>query len=183
MAVPGQFIVLTTLSAAMQCVPATAVVAGASFQATVGHRLDESALRDWLVRMGFSQAPTVSEPGDYAIRGGIFDIYPPGESGPVRLDLFGDVLDGARRFDPATQRSLEKLQRVEFAPGVRDHPRPARDHPLPAELPGGIRRGGAMTTRFMKLSARAASIRAWNIGCLSSTQKWQPCSTICPAPR
>jgi len=114
--VPGQFIVLTTLSAAMQYVPATAVVAGASFQATVGHRLDESALRDWLVRMGFSQAPTVSEPGDYAIRGGIFDIYPPGESGPVRLDLFGDVLDGARRFDPATQRSLEKLQRVEFAP-------------------------------------------------------------------
>lgn len=112
----GQFVVLTTLSAAMQYVPTPEVVAGASFQATVGHRLDESALRDWLVRMGFSQAPTVSEPGDYAIRGGIFDIYPPGESGPVRLDLFGDVLDGARRFDPATQRSLEKLQRVEFAP-------------------------------------------------------------------
>ena len=52
--------------------------------------------------MGFTQAPTVMEPGDYAVRGGIIDIYPPGEGGPVRLDLFGDVLDGARRFDPAT---------------------------------------------------------------------------------
>ncbi|SUZ31021.1 Transcription-repair-coupling factor [Roseibaca ekhonensis] len=114
--VPGRFVVLTTLAAATQYVPTPSVVAEASFQATVGKRLDEGGLRDWLVRMGFAQAPTVSEPGDYAIRGGIFDIYPPGESGPVRLDLFGDVLDGARRFDPATQRSLEKLQRVEFAP-------------------------------------------------------------------
>jgi transcription-repair coupling factor (superfamily II helicase) len=40
---------------------------------------------------------------------GIIDIYPPGEGGPVRLDLFGDVLDGARRFDPGTQRTTEKL--------------------------------------------------------------------------
>ncbi|TVP97418.1 MAG: transcription-repair coupling factor, partial [Roseinatronobacter sp.] len=114
--VPGPFILLTTLSAAQQRVPARDVVARASFRAEVGRRIDEAALRNWLVRMGFSQSPTVTEPGDFAIRGGIFDIYPPGESGPVRLDLFGDVLDGARRFDPATQRSLEKLQVVEFAP-------------------------------------------------------------------
>ncbi|MCH8466146.1 MAG: transcription-repair coupling factor, partial [Roseinatronobacter sp.] len=114
--VPGPFVLLTTLSAAQQRVPARDVVAQASFRATVGRRVDEGALRGWLVRMGFSQSPTVTEPGDFAIRGGIFDIYPPGEGGPVRLDLFGDVLDGARRFDPATQRSLEKLQVVEFAP-------------------------------------------------------------------
>ena len=56
------------------------------------------------------------EAGDYAVRGGIIDIFPPGESGPVRLDLFGDVLDGARRFDPATQRTTEKLDVVELAP-------------------------------------------------------------------
>ncbi|MEY8840025.1 DEAD/DEAH box helicase, partial [Cribrihabitans sp. XS_ASV171] len=87
-----------------------------AFTARVGGRIDEEALRGFLVRMGFSQAPTVMEPGDYAIRGGIIDIYPPGESGPVRLDLFGDVLDGARRFDPATQRTTEKLDIVELAP-------------------------------------------------------------------
>ncbi|MFD1911927.1 transcription-repair coupling factor [Halodurantibacterium flavum] len=114
--VPGPFVLLTTLSAAMQRVPARDVVAGASFSARVGGRVNEGALRQFLVRMGFSQSPTVTEPGDYAVRGGIIDIYPPGEGGPVRLDLFGDVLDGARRFDPATQRTTEKLDMVELAP-------------------------------------------------------------------
>ncbi len=56
------------------------------------------------------------EPGDYAVRGGIIDIFPPGEQGPIRLDLFGDILDGARRFDPATQRTTEKLEVIELAP-------------------------------------------------------------------
>ncbi len=114
--VPGPYVLLTTLSAAQQRVPARDTVAGASFAAQVGRRIDEGALRAWLVRMGFAQSPTVTEPGDFAIRGGIFDIFPPGETGPVRLDLFGDVLDSARRFDPVSQRSLERLERVEFAP-------------------------------------------------------------------
>ena len=113
---PEGFVLLTTISAAMQRLPARTVLREAAFSARVGGRLDEAALRNFLVRMGFSQAPTVMEPGDYAIRGGIIDIFPPGEGGPVRLDLFGDVLDGARRFDPATQRTTEKLDLVELAP-------------------------------------------------------------------
>ncbi|MBN2907242.1 MAG: transcription-repair coupling factor [Rhodobacteraceae bacterium] len=114
--VPGPFIVLTTLNAATQRVPARDLLREAAFSARVGTRVNESALRAFLVRMGFSQAPTVMEPGDYAVRGGIIDIYPPGEAGPVRLDLFGDVLDGARRFDPATQRTTQKLTSVDLAP-------------------------------------------------------------------
>ncbi len=113
---PAEFVLLTTLSAATQRVPARAVLREAAFVAEVGQRIDEEALRGFLVRMGFSQAPTVLEPGDYAIRGGIIDIYPPGEGGPVRLDLFGDVLDGVRGFDPTTQRTTEKRDRVELAP-------------------------------------------------------------------
>ncbi|MCR8547208.1 transcription-repair coupling factor [Salipiger sp. P9] len=113
---PQRFVLLTTLSAATQYLPARAVLREAAFTARVGSRIDEAALRAFLVRMGFSQAPTVTEPGDYAIRGGIIDIFPPGEGGPVRLDLFGDVLDGARRFDAATQRTTEKLELVELAP-------------------------------------------------------------------
>ncbi|KIC37579.1 transcription-repair coupling factor [Leisingera sp. ANG-M7] len=113
---PKQFVLLTTLNAASQRVPAREVLREAAFTARVDHQVDEEALRNFLVRMGFSQSPTVMEPGDYAIRGGIIDIFPPGESGPVRLDLFGDVLDGARRFDPATQRTTEKLEVVELAP-------------------------------------------------------------------
>ncbi|MDQ2088665.1 transcription-repair coupling factor [Marimonas arenosa] len=115
-AVPKQFVLLTSLNAATQYVPARAVLRDAAFVAEVGRRIDEDALRAFLVRMGFSQAPTVMEPGDYAIRGGIIDIYPPGEAGPVRLDLFGDVLDGARRFDPVSQRTTEQLDKVELAP-------------------------------------------------------------------
>ena len=114
--VPKQFILLTTLNAVTQRIPARAVLKDAAFSATVGQQLDESALRSFLVRMGFTQTPTVLEAGDYAIRGGITDIYPPGQPGPVRLDLFGDVLDGARRFDPATQRTVEKLPAIELAP-------------------------------------------------------------------
>ncbi len=109
-------ILLTTLNAATQRVPRPEVVRGTVFRASVGGRLDEAGLRGWLARMGFSQTSTVSEPGDFAVRGGIIDIFPPGPGGPVRLDLFGDVLDGARRFDPVTQRTTEKLKLVEFAP-------------------------------------------------------------------
>ncbi|MFT6945164.1 MAG: transcription-repair coupling factor (superfamily II helicase), partial [Yoonia sp.] len=113
---PTNFILLTSLSAATQRVPARKLLREAAFKATVGNRMDEEALRHFLVRMGFTQSPTVMEPGDYAVRGGIIDIYPPGQSGPVRLDLFGDVLDGARRFDPATQRTTETLKEIELAP-------------------------------------------------------------------
>ena len=113
---PSGFVLLTTLSAATQYIPAREILREAAFSARVGSRVDEAALRGFLVRMGFSQAPTVTEPGDYAIRGGIIDISPPGDGGPVRLDLFGDVLDGARRFDPVSQRTTEKLDLVELAP-------------------------------------------------------------------
>ncbi|WP_313352129.1 transcription-repair coupling factor [Paracoccus sp. (in: a-proteobacteria)] len=112
----GPFVLLTTLSAAMQRVPAREVLRDASFSAAVGDRMDDAGLRAFLARMGFVQAPTVTEPGDFAVRGGIIDIFPPGESGPIRLDMFGDVLDGARRFDAETQRSTEKLDRIELAP-------------------------------------------------------------------
>src|SRR6056297_2881648 len=115
-AMPKRFVLLTTLNAATQRVPAREVLREAAFTARVGDRIDEAGLRGFLVRMGFTQAPTVTEPGDYAVRGGIIDIYPPGEAGPVRLDLFGDVLDGVRRFDPATQRTVAKLDAIELAP-------------------------------------------------------------------
>ena len=113
---PKQFVLLTTLNAATQRVPARDLLKEASFKAQVNSRIDEAALKQYLVRMGFTQSPTVMEAGDYAVRGGIIDIFPPGEAGPVRLDLFGDVLDSARRFDPASQRTTEKLDVVELAP-------------------------------------------------------------------
>jgi transcription-repair coupling factor (superfamily II helicase) len=115
-AMPARFVLLTTLNAATQRVPAREVLREAAFTARVGDRVEEGRLRAFLTRMGFAQTPTVLEPGDYAVRGGIIDVYPPGHPAPVRLDFFGDTLDGVRRFDPATQRTTEKLSGVELAP-------------------------------------------------------------------
>ncbi len=112
------FVLLTTLNAATQRVPPRDLVAGSVFKARVGGRLDEAGLREYLTRMGFAQTSTVTEHGDFAVRGGIIDIFPPGADGAIRLDLFGDVLDSARRFDPATQRTIEKLTAIELAPAT-----------------------------------------------------------------
>ncbi|WP_062762594.1 transcription-repair coupling factor [Falsirhodobacter sp. alg1] len=113
--VTGAFVLLTTLHSAMQRIPSRETVAGASFSAQVGDRVDEARLRNYLARMGYTPVTTVAEPGDFAIRGGIIDIYPP-ESNPVRLDLFGDTLDGLRYFDPETQRSTDRLTTLDLAP-------------------------------------------------------------------
>ncbi|MEO1460046.1 MAG: transcription-repair coupling factor, partial [Pseudomonadota bacterium] len=109
-------VLVTTLNAVLQKVPARQILAEASFVGHVGHRVEVEALTGWLARMGFNRASTVMEHGDYAVRGGIIDIFPPGHATPVRLDFFGDVLESARRFDPGTQRTLEKIKRVELAP-------------------------------------------------------------------
>lgn len=113
---PG--VVLTTLNAVTQRVPARAVMAEASFRAQAGFQVDVDGLVAWLARMGFNRASTVIEPGDFAVRGGIIDIFPPGQTSPVRLDFFGDVLENARRFDPETQRTIEKVAVVELAPAL-----------------------------------------------------------------
>ncbi|HUS55902.1 MAG TPA: transcription-repair coupling factor [Thermohalobaculum sp.] len=109
-------IVLTTLNAATQKVPARSVVADASFIAQAGFQIDVDELVAWLSRMGFNRASTVIEPGDFAVRGGIIDIFPPGQANPVRLDFFGDLLESARRFDAESQRTIEKIELVELAP-------------------------------------------------------------------
>jgi transcription-repair coupling factor (superfamily II helicase) len=125
----GPAVVITTVNAAMQRAPARAQVRGASFAAQVGRPIDLDGLLIYLGRMGYNRAATVSEPGDFAVRGGIVDIFPPGAGLPVRLDLFGDVLDGARRFDPETQRTVEKIALVDLAPAseiILDEPSIAR---------------------------------------------------------
>ncbi|MEM7526326.1 MAG: transcription-repair coupling factor [Pseudomonadota bacterium] len=109
-------VVLTTLNAATQKIPQCEMVSAASFSVRTGHRVDVEGLTAWLARMGFNRASTVAEHGDYAIRGGIIDIFPPGSANPVRLDFFGDVLESTRRFDASTQRTIAKVKRLALAP-------------------------------------------------------------------
>ena len=109
-------VVLSTVNAVLQKVPPRSMVAKQSWTAAVGSRVDLDELTGYLGRNGYRRASIVAEPGDFAIRGGVVDVFPPGHDNPVRLDLFGDTLDSAKRFDAESQRAVEKIRRVEFAP-------------------------------------------------------------------
>ena len=98
-------VIVTTINAVLQRVPPKDVIAGASFAAKNGAEVDREALVAFLSGNGYVRAGTVREPGDFALRGGIVDLWPPGEEMPLRLDFFGSTLDAIRRFDAETQLS------------------------------------------------------------------------------
>ncbi|WP_373086092.1 transcription-repair coupling factor [Sneathiella sp.] len=107
-------IFLTTINAATQRVPPIDMVTGSRLSLKIGERIDGADLASYLVANGFSRIGTVMEPGEFAVRGGLIDIFPPGAENPVRLDLFGDQLEGIRSFDALTQRSTGKLTKLDF---------------------------------------------------------------------
>ena len=85
---------------------------------TVGDAIStESLLQRW-VRMGYEVVPMVEAPGSVSRRGGIIDIFTPGQALPVRIDLWGDRVDSLRLFDPGTQRSLEPVESVSILPAL-----------------------------------------------------------------
>ncbi|MFC7290632.1 transcription-repair coupling factor [Hirschia litorea] len=111
-----KILVVTTAHALVQRIAPVTQMAQASFAAGVGADVDQSALQDYLTINGYTRADIVREPGEYAIRGGIVDIYPPDRPEPVRLDFFGDNLESLRSFDAETQRSTADLRQIAFAP-------------------------------------------------------------------
>src|SRR5690606_27318009 len=109
-------LILTTISAATQRTPPHSVTPAAAFETDVGRDLVTAALERYFTINGYVRASTVSERGEYAVRGGVIDVFPPGFEEPVRLDMFGDTLESIRTFDPATQRSTGQLRDVSLAP-------------------------------------------------------------------
>ena len=109
-------VVLTTVNAATQRLPAKDVVAKETFAAQAGGRADMAELIRWLEANGFERTSTVRDTGEYAARGGILDLFAPGSETPVRLDFFGDEIEQIRRFDPETQRTTGQLKRLEWVP-------------------------------------------------------------------
>ena len=109
-------VVLTTVSALLQRLPPRRSFAGATMALKPGQRLDPAALVGFLDRHGFQRADTVREPGEYAQRGGIVDVYPAGAADPLRLDFFGDELEGLRAFDAASQRTTGRLDAAMLKP-------------------------------------------------------------------
>ena len=107
----GPRIVLTTVNALVQRVPPRTAFAGASLSLTVNGHGEAGELAEFLEANGYGRAGTVMEPGEYAMRGGIIDIFPSGEPDPVRLDLFGDTIEiDPRASTPSTQRSAGKRE-------------------------------------------------------------------------
>jgi transcription-repair coupling factor (superfamily II helicase) len=109
-------ILVTTVNALVQRAPPLKFVAGAAFSAAPGNSVNMEALARWLETNGFSRASSVRDVGDYAMRGGILDLYAPGAPTPVRLDFFGDALESIRSFDPETQRSVGQLRALDLVP-------------------------------------------------------------------
>ncbi|HEX4043149.1 MAG TPA: transcription-repair coupling factor, partial [Xanthobacteraceae bacterium] len=109
-------IVLTTINAAMQRVPPRAAFRDRVLRLKLGDTIALAALTEFLARNGYGRTETVREPGEFAIRGGIVDLYPSGVPEPMRLDFFGDALEAVRTFDPLTQRTTGTLDAVRLQP-------------------------------------------------------------------
>jgi transcription-repair coupling factor (superfamily II helicase) len=109
-------LLVTQVPALLQRVPAREVVRRSSYRAEVGRDVNIADLERYFAVNGYQRASTVSERGEFAIRGGVIDVFPPSAEEPVRLDLFGDTLEQIRAFDAETQRSTAKLTRVDLLP-------------------------------------------------------------------
>jgi transcription-repair coupling factor (superfamily II helicase) len=109
-------VVIATVPAMLQRIPPRAAIAKASYRARTGQDVAVADLERYFAVNGYIRASTVSERGEFAIRGGVIDVFPPTSEEPVRLDLFGDTLESIRAFDPDTQRSTRQLQSVDLLP-------------------------------------------------------------------
>lgn len=110
------YAVLTTVAAVTQKLPARAVFADASIAAKPGMSLPQDKLNAFFARNGYRRSTTVREAGEFAVRGGILDVFPAGEDNPFRLDFFGDELESIRRFDAMTQRSIGDAEEMVLGP-------------------------------------------------------------------
>jgi len=108
-------VLLTSINAVMQRVPPREFIAGSSLKLQAGNVMSMQTLIERLEASGYVRSGTVTDPGQYAVRGGILDLYPP-DGQPVRLDFFGDTLETIRAFDPETQRTETRLGAVHLLP-------------------------------------------------------------------
>lgn len=111
---PYPAILLVTVNAMLQMLPPPDVIASLGFSAQAGQIIEMDGIVHRLSQAGFERVPTVREVGEYAVRGGILDVFVPGAESGVRLDFFGDTLESIRAFDPASQRSTGTVKTLEL---------------------------------------------------------------------
>ena len=110
-------VVLLPASTALVRLAPPAFLAGYTFHFKQKERLDEASLKAQLTLAGYAHVSQVVSPGEYAVRGGLIDLFPMGSPVPYRVDLFGDEVDSIRTFDPDSQRSLYPVPEVRLLPG------------------------------------------------------------------
>lgn len=118
----GKKIVLTSASAISEKVAPPHVLDKVSVSVSKGDTLDLDKLKEQLVDQGYNPTRFVDEPGDFAVRGGIFDVFPFAGEYPIRLEFFGDELESIREFDADSQRSVSFLNNAKFVPDLTNLP-------------------------------------------------------------
>ena len=175
----GPTVVLTTVNAILQRLPPREFIRRSLKTIAPGQRIDMNQLVQRLSLAGFQRTGTVMEPGEYAVRGGILDLFPPGRSTPVRLDFFGDTLEHIKAFDPETQRTGKIVQRLTLMPISEVAFGGEAEKRFRAQLRRDVRPGHDRGRRCTRPSAPASAIPAWSTGCRCSTISWRRCSTTC----
>ncbi|MBP7132624.1 MAG: transcription-repair coupling factor, partial [Aquabacterium sp.] len=113
----GVDVVLLPATTALTRLAPPSFLAAYTFHFKQKQKLDEAALKSQLTLAGYNHVSQVVSPGEYAVRGGLIDLYPMGSLVPYRVDLFGDEVDSIRTFDPDSQRSLYPVPEVRLLPG------------------------------------------------------------------
>lgn len=107
-------IVVSTLQAIMQCVPSPEQLRNDRKPLHVGHTVDLKELKAWLESVGYRTTTSVKMAGEYTARGGILDVFPPDAAEPFRIELFDNEIESIRTFDAVSQRSIQRLDRVDL---------------------------------------------------------------------
>ncbi|KGR40437.1 transcription-repair coupling factor [Xanthomonas vasicola] len=110
-------VVIVPVQTLLQQLAPLSYIVGGSFDLTVGQRLDLDAEKRRLESAGYRNVPQVMDPGDFAVRGGLLDVFPMGADTPLRVELLDEDIDSIRVFDPESQRSLDKVDAVKMLPG------------------------------------------------------------------
>ncbi|WP_290870123.1 transcription-repair coupling factor [Aquabacterium sp.] len=113
----GVDVVLLPATTALTRLSPPSFLAAYTFHFKQKQKLDEGALKSQLTLAGYTHVSQVVSPGEYAVRGGLIDLFPMGSLVPYRVDLFGDEIDSIRTFDPDSQRSLYPVPEVRLLPG------------------------------------------------------------------
>jgi transcription-repair coupling factor (superfamily II helicase) len=110
-------VVLIPATTALYRLAPPSFLAGYTFHFKVKQKLDEAKFKSQLTLAGYNHVTQVVSPGEYAVRGGLIDLFPMGSLVPYRVDLFDDEVDSIRTFDPDSQRSLYPVPEVRLLPG------------------------------------------------------------------